>query len=200
MSKVESPHSAALLKAVSYFSEVDSAALNRVAQSAIPRTYDAGQVILIEGEPCTGLYVVESGWLKVVKIGLDGRERCCKYSGRARSSMPSVSSPTRPDELGMMEDESNPLINGLVTFGSFVAAGAVPLLIYLLGLAFPIPSQVAFPASIALSGLALFGLGAAKVMVTKLNPIRSGLEMLIVGGLAAGVAYVVGALLKGIGG
>jgi VIT1/CCC1 family predicted Fe2+/Mn2+ transporter len=43
-------------------------------------------------------------------------------------------------------------------------------------------------------------LGASKVLVTKLNPIRSGLEMLIVGGLAAGVAYVVGALLKGIGG
>jgi VIT1/CCC1 family predicted Fe2+/Mn2+ transporter len=104
------------------------------------------------------------------------------------------------DELGMMEDESNALINGLVTFGSFIAAGAVPLLIYLLGLAFPIPSQVAFPVAIVLSGLALFGLGAAKVMVTKLNPIRSGLEMLIVGGLAAGVAYVVGALLKGIGG
>ena len=52
----------------------------------------------------------------------------------------------------------------------------------------------------SLGTLALFGLGAAKVTVTRLNPIRSGLEMLIVGGLAAGVAYVVGALLKGIGG
>ena len=104
------------------------------------------------------------------------------------------------DELGMMEDEVNPFINGLVTFGAFVVAGAVPLLIYLLGLAFPVPTQVAFPVAIALSGLALFGLGAAKVLVTKLNPIRSGFEMLIVGGLAAGVAYVVGALLKGIGG
>ncbi len=104
------------------------------------------------------------------------------------------------DELGMMKDDGNPLVNGLVTFASFVVAGVVPLLIYLLGLAFPIPSQVTFPVAIALSGLALFGLGAAKVTVTKLNPIRSGLEMLIVGGLAASVAYLVGALLKGIGG
>ena len=104
------------------------------------------------------------------------------------------------DELGMMEDQSKPFVNGLVTFAAFVLAGAVPLLIYLLGLVFPVPLQVAFPAAIVLSGLALFGLGAAKVRVTKLNPIRSGLEMLIVGGLAAGVAYAVGALLKGIGG
>lgn len=104
------------------------------------------------------------------------------------------------DELGMMEDEANPLINALVTFGAFVVAGAVPLLVYLVGLFVAIPTASAFPASLAMSGLALFGLGAAKVMVTKLNPIRSGFEMLIVGGLAAGVAYVVGALLKGIGG
>ncbi|MCL5429596.1 MAG: VIT1/CCC1 transporter family protein [Chloroflexi bacterium] len=104
------------------------------------------------------------------------------------------------DELGMLEDEGEPLRNGLVTFGAFVAAGALPLLVYLLGLAFPISPQVTFPVATVLSGLALFALGAAKVMVTKLNPIRSGLEMLVVGGLAAGVAYIVGALLKGIGG
>jgi VIT1/CCC1 family predicted Fe2+/Mn2+ transporter len=54
--------------------------------------------------------------------------------------------------------------------------------------------------SIGLSAVALFGLGAAKVMVTELNLLRSGLEMLFVGGLAAVVAYVVGALLKGLGG
>jgi VIT1/CCC1 family predicted Fe2+/Mn2+ transporter len=50
-----------------------------------------------------------------------------------------------------------------------------------------------------MSGFALFGLGAAKSLVTRLNPIRSGIEMLVVGGLAAAVAYLVGALLKGIG-
>ena len=104
------------------------------------------------------------------------------------------------DELGMMKDESNPLVNGLVTFGAFIVAGSVPLLVYLLGLVVSIPQTSTLPASLIMSALALFGLGAAKVLITKLNPIRSGLEMLIVGGLAAGVAYAVGALLKGIGG
>jgi len=44
------------------------------------------------------------------------------------------------------------------------------------------------------------GLGAAKVFVTQRDPIRSGLEMLAVGGLAGAVAYVVGAFLSGIAG
>jgi len=52
---------------------------------------------------------------------------------------------------------------------------------------------------IHLAAAALFGLGAAKVLITKLNWFRSGLEMLAVGGLAAGVAYLVGYLLRGLG-
>ena len=75
MNKGESLRNTELMKAVSYFSDLDAAALDLVARSAIRRVYQAGQVILIEGEPCAGLYVVESGWLKAVKIGLDGREQ-----------------------------------------------------------------------------------------------------------------------------
>lgn len=104
------------------------------------------------------------------------------------------------EELGMLEDTSSPLRNGVATLLSFIIAGSVPLLIYLLDLLIPVPAGISFPTSLVLSGLALFGLGAAKVLVTQNNPWRSGLEMLLVGGLAAGVAYIVGALLKGIGG
>jgi VIT1/CCC1 family predicted Fe2+/Mn2+ transporter len=103
------------------------------------------------------------------------------------------------DELGMLKDERNPLFNGLATLIAFIVAGAVPLLVYLLGLVVPIPPDSAFPTALGLSGLALFGLGTAKVLVTHQNPIKSGMEMLLVGGLAAGVAYGVGALLKGLG-
>jgi VIT1/CCC1 family predicted Fe2+/Mn2+ transporter len=104
------------------------------------------------------------------------------------------------EELGMIKEDTNPLYNAFATFGAFVLAGSLPLLIYLVGLVTPIAPNTAFIISVALSAIALFGLGAAKVFVTRLNPLRSGLEMLLVGGFAAFVAYVIGALLKDIGG
>ena len=103
------------------------------------------------------------------------------------------------EELGLVKDERNPLLNGLATLAAFIVAGSVPLLVYLAGLVVPVPSESAFPVSLALSGLALFGLGVAKVRVTYQNPLRSGAEMLLVGGLAAAVAYGTGALLRGLG-
>jgi len=64
-----------ILRAVSYFSQLEDSELVLVAQTAICHGYDAGQIILLEGEPCVGLYIVESGYLKAIKIGLDGREQ-----------------------------------------------------------------------------------------------------------------------------
>jgi VIT1/CCC1 family predicted Fe2+/Mn2+ transporter len=96
------------------------------------------------------------------------------------------------EELGMIKEDTNPIYNALATLGAFVIAGSLPLLIYLVGLVTSVDPDTAFPISIALSAIALFALGAAKVFVTRLNPLRSGLEMLLVGGLAALVAYVIG--------
>jgi len=102
-------------------------------------------------------------------------------------------------ELGLLPDERKPLLSAAATLGAFLIAGAVPLLIYLLGLFAPIASPISFPVSTVLSAVALFALGAAKVLITERNWLKSGLEMLIVGGLAAGVAYLVGFLLAGLG-
>jgi VIT1/CCC1 family predicted Fe2+/Mn2+ transporter len=106
------------------------------------------------------------------------------------------------EELGLMKDDSSPVSAALVTFVSFVLCGSLPLMAYLAALLFKInlPDATSFLISLFLSGVALFTLGAAKVFVTRLNPLISGLEMLLVGGIAASLAYLVGVLLKGIGG
>ena len=101
------------------------------------------------------------------------------------------------DELRMTRDDRKPMLSGLTTFISFIIAGSVPLLIYLVGLVHvDVPSS--FEISILLSALALFGLGTAKVRITLQNPFQSGFEMPVVGGLASGVAYAVGALLRNL--
>jgi CRP/FNR family cyclic AMP-dependent transcriptional regulator len=74
-------NTARILKAVSYFSNMDDDAFKQLSQSAIQRTYEAGQLILLEGEPCAGLYIIESGWLKAVKIAMDGREQVLQTLG-----------------------------------------------------------------------------------------------------------------------
>ena len=102
------------------------------------------------------------------------------------------------EEHGLLEETGNPTKRAVATFVAFVVAGALPLLVYVLGLFIQEVEDIAFPVAIVLSGLALFGLGAAKVMVTELRWFRSGMEMLIVGGIAASIAYFVGYLLQGL--
>jgi VIT1/CCC1 family predicted Fe2+/Mn2+ transporter len=104
------------------------------------------------------------------------------------------------NELGLLKDERKPITSALATFAAFAVAGTVPLLVYVLGLFTKIPPNLEFPVSLGLSAVALFSLGAARVLVTRRGAIRSGLEMLLVGGLASAVAFAVGALLKGLGG
>ena len=99
-------------------------------------------------------------------------------------------------ELGLLLDERRPLYSALATLIAFVVAGAVPLIAYLLaGSAVEMSAVASFAISLFFSALSLFGLGAAKVLVTQRAWFLSGLEMLLVGGLAGGVAYLVGYLL-----
>jgi VIT1/CCC1 family predicted Fe2+/Mn2+ transporter len=102
-------------------------------------------------------------------------------------------------QLSLLPNERMPILSALAMPGFFIVAGSVPLVICFLGLFISVGPAASFEICIVLSALALFGLGAAKVLVTEGSWIRTGLEMLLVGGLAAGVAYLVGFLLTGLG-
>jgi VIT1/CCC1 family predicted Fe2+/Mn2+ transporter len=76
-----------------------------------------------------------------------------------------------------------------VVGGSYAAAAIVPLWPY-----FFWETGIALPLSLIATGLALFALGFVKGRVTRLSVVRSGLEVLVVGGLSAAIGYAVGTL------
>lgn len=80
-----SPKALKILSAVPYFSGLDSDTLTAVARTAIRRKFAPGQVVLIEGQPAAGLFVVESGWLKANKISTEGREQVLQTLGSGDS-------------------------------------------------------------------------------------------------------------------
>lgn len=80
--------------------------------------------------------------------------------------------------------------HGTATLTGFLVAGVVPLVAYLV----PLDDDARFVAAIVLTLGTLFAVGASRSLVTRLGWIRSGLEMLAVGALAAAVAYAIGAL------
>tara|TARA_Y100000310_G_C20529524_1_gene737718 strand:+ start:164 stop:952 length:789 start_codon:yes stop_codon:yes gene_type:complete len=102
------------------------------------------------------------------------------------------------EELNILESKESPVKNGIATFFSFAIFGFVPLLAYVFsGFMRSIGVDVFIIASV-LTGGTLFLLGALKVKVTEKNWLKSGLEMLVVGGVAAVVAYLIGYFLSGL--
>jgi len=82
MSRSDTAHTAAqALTAIPYFAELAPATLETVAQAALRREYETDQVVFWAGEPCAGLYIVQEGWLKVIKLSADGREQVLRVVG-----------------------------------------------------------------------------------------------------------------------
>jgi VIT1/CCC1 family predicted Fe2+/Mn2+ transporter len=102
------------------------------------------------------------------------------------------------EELHIIPEHTSPIIAGLMTFTSFVVAGFIPLLSYVLSYFVPFFASYAYPVSIALTFAIIFAVGSLRVYVTGKRWWTSGLEMLLVGGATAVVAYLIGYLLKGL--
>ena len=71
----------ALLHGLPIFAELDAAALERLAARCVVRTLPAGTVLFTAGEPCRGLYIVESGRVRIYRISPEGREQVLHIEG-----------------------------------------------------------------------------------------------------------------------
>lgn len=101
------------------------------------------------------------------------------------------------DGFAEWEETVHAAKHGSITWFTFLVAGLVPLVPYLLSL----PPAMAFRFSLVASLGALFGIGAARTRITRRTWWHSGLEMLGVGAIAGGAAFAAGwaveRLLKG---
>ena len=91
------------------------------------------------------------------------------------------------------------LFDSLLARGlAFLVVGAIPLISYLVNLAFPGAIPDAFLVSIVLTAAAFLLVGALKAAVVGQGVVRGSIETVVLGGIAAGLAFVVGRLLEGI--
>jgi VIT1/CCC1 family predicted Fe2+/Mn2+ transporter len=101
------------------------------------------------------------------------------------------------EELGLEEPApSAALWSAFRIAAAYVVAGIIPLAPYL----FPIETHAALLASVGVTAIALAGFGAVKARYTGTSPGRSAVQTLVVGGIAAGIAYGIGRALSGLAG
>jgi VIT1/CCC1 family predicted Fe2+/Mn2+ transporter len=92
------------------------------------------------------------------------------------------------------EEEAFPFRHGMATFAAFVAAGAMPLVPYML----PAAPVDRFALSIGLTLLSLFTVGALRALIANIRWWIAGFEMFGLGAVVAGVAYGSGALVAAL--
>jgi len=98
------------------------------------------------------------------------------------------------DEYGLPHSVRSPWIAALSTFTAFLICGLIPLLPYLFG------TTNSLFVSVALTGIVFFAIGSIKSRWSTSSWWYSGLITLLVGGIAASLAYAVGIVLGRLGG
>ena len=98
------------------------------------------------------------------------------------------------EEYGLPSEIRSPWMAAFSTFSAFVICGLVPLMPYVGGM------ENSFLVACVATGITFFLIGSFRSKWSTSPWYRSGFETLFVGALAAGLAYGVGVLLKGIAG
>ncbi|MGH9433809.1 MAG: Crp/Fnr family transcriptional regulator [Terriglobia bacterium] len=73
------------LKHVPLFRDLSETELNFLLDRAVSLHYTSGQSIFVEGDPCEGLYVIESGQVKIFRVSPNGREQILTIEGAGGS-------------------------------------------------------------------------------------------------------------------
>lgn len=108
-----------------------------------------------------------------------------------------LSANSERDKNQELTSSKSPLFVGISTYISFLIMGFIPLLIYVIDLLHDIEWNLFLIASI-LTGLVFIIIGSLKAYVTNGNYLKGIMQTLILGTIAAVVAFYVGDLLERI--
>jgi CRP/FNR family transcriptional regulator, cyclic AMP receptor protein len=76
---------AQILHRVQIFSGLSESELADLTARVVQRKYSAGELIFSEGEQCQGLYVIQSGNVRIFKTSANGREQVLSIDGPGNS-------------------------------------------------------------------------------------------------------------------
>ena len=101
-------HPLEILRRVEIFQGLTETELLFLAERAVPRTYHKGEFLFTEGDPCAGLFIVESGQVRIFKSSPDGREQTLAVEGPGGSvaELPLFDGGNYPASTAAMSDAS----------------------------------------------------------------------------------------------
>ena len=99
------------------------------------------------------------------------------------------------EELEMIKEERSPFWIGATTYMSFILIGIIPLFIYVVDYITPLDKNLFLIASV-LTAIGFLLIGWLKTYVNQTPILKGILETLVLGGIAAVVAYFVGDFLE----
>lgn len=99
------------------------------------------------------------------------------------------------EEHGIQKSTPQPAKSATITFSAFLFVGAVPLIPYLIP---GLEKQLQFIISCCLAGVMFFSIGTMKSLVFRKPVLRSGINTLLTGGMAAVLAFLTGYILRTI--
>lgn len=101
------------------------------------------------------------------------------------------------EELVMFDEDKSPVVIGGVTYFSFILIGVIPLLVYVMDYIYPFNYNLFLLSSI-LTAIGFIIIGWLKAFVNQTMFWKGILETVLLGGIAAIVAYFIGDFLESI--
>jgi CRP/FNR family transcriptional regulator len=97
---------AEVLRRVPLFADLSETELKFLAERAVPRRYAPGELIFSEGDPCPGLFVIESGSVRLFKTSSGGREQvlAIEKSGNSIAELPVFDGGKYPASAAAVEE------------------------------------------------------------------------------------------------